>query len=106
MPTTSETGASGGKKITIEQFYVIEEQLKQKFENGEIDRDEFNDLYDRLKCLYKQSENDSDVNEPGVDGKGWVDIKQYSGDLIKVNKPDSAADALAKRIGGVTCKIC
>ncbi|OCG47501.1 hypothetical protein A9G35_03730 [Gilliamella sp. Choc5-1] len=25
---------------------------------------------------------------------------QYSGDLVKVNKPDAAADALAERLGG------
>ena len=61
MATVSETGAVGGKKITIEQFFAIEKQLKEKFEKGEIDRDEFNDSYDRLKCLYEKSENSAEV---------------------------------------------
>lgn len=66
MSTVSETGAVGGKKITIEQFFAVEKKLKEKLENGEIDRDEFNDSYDRLKCLYEQSENDSDAGRLGV----------------------------------------
>jgi hypothetical protein len=61
VATVSETGAVGGKKITIEQFFAIEKQLKEKFEKGEIDRDEFNDSYDRLKCLYEKSENSAEV---------------------------------------------
>ena len=34
-------------------------------------------------------------------GKGTTDLtSKYSGNLVKVNKPDPAADALAQRIGG------
>lgn len=35
-------------------------------------------------------------------GSGGARLTQYSGQLIKVNKEDPAADALAKRIGGTS----
>jgi hypothetical protein len=73
VATVSETGAVGGKKITIEQFFAIEKQLKEKFEKGEIDRDEFNDSYDRLKCLYEKSENSAGVGNPMGKLSGSVD---------------------------------
>ena len=42
-----------------------------------------------------QAKNDS------LGGKGTTDLtSKYSGNLVKVNKPDPAADALAQRIGG------
>lgn len=96
MATVSETGAVGGKKITIEQFFAIEKQLKEKFEKGEIDRDEFNDSYDRLKCLYEKSENSAEVGSTASSEstKGGSDATKGTRSTQSVLNAGSKADAL------------
>jgi len=96
VATVSETGAVGGKKITIEQFFAIEKQLKEKFEKGEIDRDEFNDSYDRLKCLYEKSENSAEVGSTASSEstKGGSDATKGTSKINLNQKPNVTNEKL------------
>ena len=55
-------------------------------------------MFDNIGCINKIKTRNAGKGT----GAATQSNNKYSGGLVKVNKPDAAADALAQRIGGVS----